>query len=370
MNDDEDETSSSSAVFTPKRSNLNRQVTEKNALRKSLVASVPPPSVPTRHDEDRPSYSTDTLNELRASTPSTPKDLRSQPDSPAGGNELDLAAKFGSDLALQGDTAIPTDAEIKEKKERRARLAKEHEFISLDSDGEPDDDGHNESDSDASSVNETSVLPYTGSRRLKEPASRLQQDDEEVGEGFDDFVSDGDVALSRKAETEQRRRQKAAMKTMIDEAEGSEDPSEDESEVERRAAYEAAQTRKGMDGLKKHDEGARPRRPRTPPRITPLPTLGGILERLRERQQARQHEKRIQQARLDMVKKELVDIEVRKVEVQRLMTEAGKRFEKLQAEVQAEKGGAEAGSSAMVERPGLGIGIGVEMRGLESMGTG
>ena len=366
MNDDENEIPSS-VVFTPKRSNLNRQVTEKNALRKSLVSSIPPTKAPSRHDEDRPSYTADMLDELRASTPSTPKDLRSQSGSPSGGKEIDMAAKFGSDLAIQREIAIPTDAEIKEKKERRARIAKEQEYISLNSDGEPDDDGRDDSDSDASSTHENSVLPYTGPRRLKEPASRLQQDDEEVGEGFDDFVSDGHIALSKKAEREQRRWQKAEMKTMIEKAEGSDDSSENESEVERRAAYEAAQTRKGMDGLKKHDEGARPRRPRTPPRITPLPTLGGILERLRERQQGRQYEKKIQQARLDTVRKELADIEVRKVEVQRLMTEAGERFEKLQAEVQAEKGGVEAGDLVMAEKSDLSMGFGV--RGLESIGT-
>ena len=367
MNDDEGDTSSS-AVFTPKKSNLSRKAIENNAIRKSLAPAITIDNIPSRHDEDRPSYNADTLDELKASTPSTPKDLRSQSDVPSEGQELDLAAKFGSDLALQRDLAIPTDAEIKEKKERRARLAKEREYISLDSDGEPQGDDGEASDSDASSNNETSILPYAGPRRLKEPASRLVQDDEEIGEGFDDFVSDGRVALGKKAEREQRRRQKAEMKTMIEEAEGSDDSSEDGSEVERRAAYEAAQTRKGMDGLKKQEEGPRPRRPGTPPRISPLPTLGGVLERLREKKQGRLHERKVQQARLESVRKELKDIDVRKEEVQRLMTEAGERFEKLRAEVLAEKGGGEEQGLMEANRPGVGIGVG--MRGLESMGTG
>lgn len=367
MNDDEDD-SSSSAVFTPKKSNLSRQAIEKNALRKSLNPSIPSDRIPPRNEDDRPSYSVDILNELKASTPSTPKDMRSQSDvAQSEGKELDLAVKFGSDLAIQLDAAIPTDAEVKEKKERRARLAKEREFISLDSDGEPEDGGRDESESDASSNNETSILPYAGPRRAKEAPSRLAQDDDEVGEGFDDFVSDGRMALGKKAEREQRRQQKAKMKTMIEDAEHSDDSSEDESEIERRAAYEAAQTKKGMDGLKKQEEGARPRRPRTPPKITPLPTLGGVLERLRERRQGREYERKIQDARLDAVRKELADIEVRKVEVQRLMTEAGERFERLRAEVEAEKGGAEVTDLVVSERPGLGMGSG--MRGLESLGA-
>ena len=367
MNDEEND-SSSSTVFTPKKSNLSRKAIENNAIRKSLAPTILLDEITSRHDDYRPSYNADMLDELRASTPSMPKDLRSQSDVPSENQEIDLAAKFGSDLALQRDLAIPTDAEIKEKKERRARLAKEQEYISLNSDGEPEDDDQDDPDSDASSNNETSVLPYTGPRRLKEPASRLVRDDEEIGEGFDDFVSDGRVALGKKAERDQRRRQKAEMKTMIEEAEGSDDSSEDESEVERRAAYEAAQTRKGMDGLQKHEEGPKPRRPKTPPRITPLPTLGGVLERLRESKQGRLYERKIQQARLDSVRKELRDIEVRKEEVQRLMTKAGERYEKLRAEVLAEKGAGADDRIMEVERPGLGMGSGV--RGLESMGTG
>ena len=162
---------------------------------------------------------------------------------------------------------------------------------------------------------------------------------------------------------------------MINDAEASEDSSEDESEIERRAAYEAAQTRKGMDGLKQQEEVVRPRRPRTPPRITPLPTLGGVLERLRERKQGREFERRVQVARLESVKKELADIEIRKAEVQKLMREVGERFERLREEVEEKAHGGElvSGETAglgmdtgMGERAGLGTG----QRGLESLGNG
>ncbi|KAL9101078.1 MAG: hypothetical protein Q9163_003626 [Psora crenata] len=381
MNDDGDDDASPSTIFTPKRSNLSRQAIEKNALRKSLAPSISSDHLSLRHNEDRPSYSADTLNELRASTPSTPKDLGTSVDLVAQcGQEIDLAFKFGSDLALQHSSVIPTDAEIKEKKQRRARLAKEQEYITLNSDGEPEDNNDLNPDSDASSNDETSLLPYTTRKPLKEAPSRLAQDDEEIGEGFDDFVSDGRIALDRKAEREQRKRQKEEMRTMIEDAEASDDSSEDESEIERRAAYEAAQTRRGMDGLKKREGGARPRRPRTPPRITPLPTLGGVLERLKERKQGREFGTRVKKARLESVQQELADIEARKGEVQRLMKEAGERFEKLRAEVEGAnmQTGERGGEMVLGERTGLGMNtateervrLGANQNGLESWGNG
>ncbi|MDI1488211.1 MAG: hypothetical protein OHK93_007485 [Ramalina farinacea] len=365
MNDDEDG-GEIPAVFIPKRSNLSRQAIESNAARKSGALSIDQTII--QNYDDRPSYSADVLNELKASTPSTPKDLAGNPDVPPEGQELDLAAKFGSDLALQQNAAIPTDVEIKEKKERRARLAKEQEYISLNSDGEAEDRDEEGTESDASSNHDASIMPYSGAKRLKEPPSRLAQDDDEVGEGFDDFVSDGRMALGKKAEREQRRRQKADMKAMIEDAEGSDDSSEDESEVERRAAYEAAQTRKGMDGMKKQYEGPKPKRPRTPPRITPLPTLPGVLERLKEQKQGMEHEAKIQQAKMEINRRELAAIEFRKAEVQKLMTEAGERFEKLRAEVEAENASGGVGDRPMVvaEKPGLGMAS--DMRGLESYG--
>lgn len=365
MNDDEDG-GETPAVFIPKRSNLSRQTVESNATRKAGALSINQTIV--QNDDVRPSYSADILNELKASTPSTPNDLALKSDVPPEGQELDLAAKFGSDPALQQNAAIPTDVEIKEKKERRARLAKEQEYISLNSDGEAEDRDEEGTESDASSNHDASIMPYTGTKRLKEAPSRLAQDDDEVGEGFDDFVSDGRMALGKKAEREQRRRQKADMKAMIEDAEGSDNSSEDESEVERRAAYEAAQTRKGMDGMKKQYEGPKPKRPRTPPRITPLPTLPGVLERLKEQKQGMEHEAKIQQAKMEINRRELAAIEIRKAEVQKLMTEAGKRFEKLRAEVEAEKGDGGAGDRPLVvaEKPGLGMAS--DMRGLESYG--
>lgn len=370
MNDEDEE---QTPIFVAKKTNLSRQAIEKSATRRPIHPSISSDRLQQRQDEERPSYSADFLSELKASTPSTPKDLQSQSDIPSEDDrnrEPDLASKFGTDLAIHKHSAIPTDAEIKEKKERRARLAKEQDYIALDSDADPEDANANDSDSASSSEHDASIMPYTGPKRVKEGPSRTAQDEDEFGEGFDEFVTDGRMALGKKAEREQRRQHKEAMKTAIQDAQASDSASENDSDIERRNAYEMAQTRAGMDGLKKiGDEEVRPRRPRTPPRITPLPTLGGVLEELREKKQATELERKLQEKRLEGVKAELRDIETRKVDLQKLMTEAGEKYERLQEQVQAEQANGEGGKEVvMAERAGLGSGM--VGRGLDSIGNG
>ena len=323
----EDDGNEGSTLFKPKKSNLSRQAVETNALRKSIASNL--------SSENRPSYSADYLNELKTSTPSTPKDLRTKSDINDGNNqELDLVSKFGSDLAFQNpSSAIPTDAEIREKKQRRARLAKEQDYISLN-----DEDAQEQEDSDG----ERPLLPYAREKPSKREETRLVRDDEDIAEGFDEFVSDGRIALGKKAEREQKKQQKAAMRELINEAEGgneSADSEDDDSEAERHAAYEAAQTRKGMDGLKRGEQNTRPRRPRTPPRITPLPALAGCLEKLKQRLAGMEYARMQKVRRLEEIKKEREDIRVREEEIQQLLKETGERYEKLRQE--ADMGGEE-----------------------------
>ena len=122
------------------------------------------------------------------------------------------------------------------------------------------------------------------------------------------------------------------MQELINEAEGSSASSDDDdSEKERHAAYEAAQTRKGMDGLHKSDEH-KPRRPKTPPRITPLPHLSACLDRLQTTLR-KMEEGRAQKAKtLDGLQREKADITAREAEIQRLLEEAGHNYERLRAE--------------------------------------
>lgn len=267
------------------------------------------------HDEDRPSYSREHLQELRDSTPSTPKKMMSAPASEDERDKaLDIRGKFGelATVVPSGSSIIPSEAEIREKKERRARLAREQDYISLNDVGEEDEEDD-----------------WSLARKEKAVDTRLVPDDEDFAEGFDEFVEDGRISLGKKAELEQARRRRAEMKELIEGEEESSD--EDDSEAERRAAYESAQTRAGMDGLsKKHLQ--EPSRPKTPPKISYIPRLAACLTNLRATLSTMEATKRQLVGRLDELRQEKVDISVREAEIQRLLKEAGDNYEKLRAE--------------------------------------
>ena len=315
----DDGEANTSEVFTPKKSNLSRRAIEKNALRKSIGQPLPLERLPihTGDSEDRPSYSTDYLTELRNSTPSTPRDLKSLSDAEDADVQLDLASKFPIQHTIP-TSSIPTEAEIREKKERRARLAQEQEFIGL---GNSDHD-----------ENEISLRP-----RPKYAETRLAPDDEDVAEGFDALVSDGNLSLGKKAEKEAKRRKRLEMEELIQEAEGGSSSEEDadsdeEEEAERKAAYDLAQTRAGTYGsaLPLREEG--PEQMRIPSKITPLPTLKGVLERLQGVLQGLEEEKGKRTKRIKELRKEKVEIITREAEVQRLLKEMGDRYETLRVE--------------------------------------
>jgi hypothetical protein len=300
--------------FSLKKATLGRRAIGGNALRKILpYQGLPLRS--TEDDEERPTYSKDYLNELKSSTPTTPKDLQALHataedeglDELEGAMVVDIEEKFNASPAF-----IPSEAEIREKKERRARLAQEKDFISLN-----DDDGDRR----------ISLLP-----RKKKEDSRLVREDEDIAEGFDEFVDDGRVSLGKKQEREARRRRRKEMADMIHQAEGSSDEESDDSEAERRAAYEAAQTRAGMDGLHKPGEKLEFTTAQVPSKITPLPVLSECLERLQttlsnmEQELAKRHKK------MEESKQEKKEIGERETEVQELLKQAGARYAALKAD--------------------------------------
>jgi hypothetical protein len=338
---DDDET------FTPKKATLGRRFIEGNAIRKSLPVRTPD------DDEEKPTYSKDYLNELKSSTPSTPKDLlarqaAAEDEDALDASELegamivDVEEKFGSSPAF-----IPSEAEIREKKERRARLAHEKDFISL-----------NDTDDDQRQL---SLLP-----RKKEKETRLVREDEDLGEGFDDFVDDGRVSLGKKQEREARRRHRKEMADMIHQAEGSSGEESDDSEAERRAAYEAAQTRAGMDGLHKPNNNPEFSAAQIPSKITPLPVLSECLERLQATLSTMEQELAKRQQKLEESKQEKHDITIRETEVQELLKQAGARY----AALKADTNGAVADPQSLVNahKNGLGAPL-LSDRGLESFGN-
>ena len=328
-------------AFTPKRSGLGRRIIEGSSLRQQ---------VPVRFgddDEERPTYSKDYLKELKSSTPSTPKDMLALQPTAEDEEMLDASELEGAMIVDdEGVSAaiIPTEAEIREKKERRARLAQEKDYISLN-----DDDG----------AGRLLLLPK------KKAESRLVRDDEEIMEGFEEFVDDGRVSLGKKQEREAKRRHKKEMADMIRQAEGSSEEESDDSDAERRAAYEAAQTRAGMDGLHKHDDNVEVVSVQVPAKITPLPNLSECLERLQNILRSMELELAKKQKTMEASKQEKLEIAARETEVQELLKQAGNRY----AALKADTNGAVPDAQAVADAT---HGFGAPMmldRGLESFGN-
>lgn len=368
----DDEEDSGPSVITPKRGNLSRLAIQRNAEKKGNDL----PFRAGRDEDERPSYSKDYLAELKQSTPTTPANLSAsstdvEDEAGLAQGQLDIASKFGADLSRYSrPTAIPTDAEIKEKKERRARLAKENDFIALDASDEDDED-----------LDENVTRDETGRLILKPkekyPETRLVRDDEDILEDFDDFTTDGKMALGRKAEKEAAAKRKAEMASLIADAEGQDsEEDEDDSEAERNAAFEVAQTRHGNYAHGAEDRDTE--RPRTPPRIAPLPSLDAVVERLRKRLEEMEVAKMGRLKEMQALKEEKLRIGEEEVRVQASLKETGEKYAKLREEMglKDESDGQVAvvngGSDDMGfgGRGGLGgAGLGSTMgRGLDSLG--
>ncbi|KAK0118109.1 hypothetical protein ONS95_012413 [Cadophora gregata] len=307
--------------FTLKKAAMGRRVIEGNALKRTL----PYQGLPMRSnedDEERPTYSKDYLNELKSSTPTTPKDLTASHTTAEDEHGLDASELEGAmvvdlDENMGIDNApasIPSEAEIREKKERRARLAHEQDFISFN-----DDSGRDRQ--------QVSLLP-----QKKKQESRLVREDEDLGEGFDEFVDDGRISLGKKQEREAKKRQRKEMADMIHQAEGSSDDDSDDSEAERRAAYETAQTRAGMDCLHKHDGSVEVSATQMPTKITPLPALSECLERLQSTLSSMEQELAKRQKQMETSRQEKNEIAAREIEVQDLLKQAGARYAALKAD--------------------------------------
>lgn len=307
-------------AFTPKKVTLGRRVIESNAFRKSIPHQALP-SRPSDDDDNRPTYSKDYLKELKSSTPSAPKDLESMHTNEEEEQGLDISELEGAMVVDTDEKAgpspdvafIPSEAEIREKKERRARLAQEKDFISLNDDG--------------GDRRELSLLP-----RKKKVESRLVREDEDLGEGFDEFVDDGRISLGKKQEREAKRRQRKEMADMIQQAEGSSDNDSDDSEAERREAYEAAQTRAGMDGLHKPSDDGADTAVQIPSRIAPLPALSECLERLQTTMSTMEQELASRIKKMADLEQEKKDILAREIEVQELLKQAGARYSALKGD--------------------------------------
>lgn len=322
--------------FVIKRSNLSRQAVTRNAQRKAGI-KLPDESLLLQRegfqDEGQPSYSAEALALLKNSTPGTPSSRTIDDEAARILGPVDVAAKFGVDY-LSGIDGIPTNAEIAEKKERRARLAKETKYNPNGSGSENGDEimldvGH-DSDEDEFKM-QVDRVQLNDPRTAKYGETRLVHDDEDILEGFDEFTNDsmnGRIEVGRKAEKAAKKRTREQIRAMIAEAEGSESGDSDESERERREAYEDVQKRKAIGAsqlLNSQDEAL-------PPRLPPIPTLSGVLDKLRMALEETDLMRQAKQRDIEEIERERQEIAEREGDVQRALKETAEQYQRLSIE--------------------------------------
>lgn len=213
-------------------------------------------------------------------------------------------------------------------------------------------------------------------------------------EGFDEFTGEtgARVRMDESTRGGERERRKAEMAERIAAAEAEEGGSEsgDESERERNEAFEAAQTRHGAYGAGAAGRGEEEEgRPRTPPKIAPLPSLEGVIARLRAQLEGMQTARMERVGEMEALAREKVRIGEEEVRVQKALRETGEKFEALRREKGIASGAAtKEGTPALLEAGrGLGflgnggagedgedeerprLGLGMAGRGLESLGA-
>lgn len=333
----EEESDTASAETSSKKPTLGQRVIESNAAKRGMAMR----GLPTRtfdDDDDRPRYSKEYLDELQSSTPTTPMDSASIPTDP---DEMELdASELEGAMVVDSPAPVPsqnkiqvlTDAEIQERKERRARLAQEQDFLSVE-----DDDG---------------------GRAKKKEDTRLATDEDQMGEGFDDFVEDGGVSLGKRAEKQRRKQDREKMAELINAAEGHSSDSSSDSEAERRIAYEAAQTRSGMDGLKRPRRDPAKELLQIPPKITPLPSLAECIARLQTTLGGMEAQIQLKSAAVEQMRSEKQGIATREKEVQALLDETGKKYQEAMG-----KTGADVSNDSTAQ------GVFAGDRGPESLGS-
>ena len=313
---DDSEDADTEELAGAKKVPFGQRVLENTAVKRGIALRTLQTWANDDNDDDddthRPKYSKEYLEELQSSTPSTPRDMTELQVQHGDEMELDESELEGAMIVdspqNQPTTQILSEAEIREKKERRSRLAKEQEFLSVEDSGDE--------------------------FSKKKDEGRLRRDDEDLGEGFDDYVEDGGLSLGKRAQKERNKREKQQMAELINAAEGQGDDSSSDSDAERRMAYEAAQSRAGLDGLKKPkiSKDSAP----VPQKIMPVPTMAQALARLEASLKAKQAEMRVQTSRLTKSREDREDIDKRQAELQTLLDETGKKYQESMGHTNAE----------------------------------
>ncbi|KAK5240268.1 hypothetical protein LTR16_010883, partial [Cryomyces antarcticus] len=136
---------------------------------------------------------------------------------------------------------------------------------------------------------------------------------------------------------------------------GDSDASSNDSEAARKEAYEAAQTRHGTYGSRDSQKVQSDQRSQTPPRITPLPTLDGVLDKLKSTLSQMRTARMVKVKNMEALQREKVQIAEEEVRIQQMLKETGERYQRLRMEA----GGAGDEAAGQVESVGNGNGGGL-----------
>ena len=360
-----------------------------------------------REEDARPSYNKSALDELRNSTPSTPKDLSltttSDPES-HDNRTIDIASKFGASIPSTASASIPSATEIAERKARRARLAQEQSALPA-STTDPNSEDYiplDAYDSDGE-FKPTRMQVGTWHAPTKESDSRLVPEDEDIAEGFDSFVNDNtdprgrittdSLNLTSRSARHNAATAREAMRAQIAAAEASSGGDGDSSgddeagsgydsdDAARHHAYELAQTAYGLPSASANSQFLKrqQRRPKQPKETTPVVKLSVGLAGLRERMAAIGVEKGRIERRLAEIEVERQEVKSRQEHIQRSLQQSADELRVLQEEQQARSSGSgeQNGGNAEAVNVNGGNATGspkeggqVGERGLETFGSG
>ncbi|KAJ7159856.1 nineteen complex-related protein 2-domain-containing protein [Mycena crocata] len=302
---DEDE-EGSGEVFKVKKSSLSQR----------LTLGTHPNNIPSNLDQASisphrgPTYDQAYLNQLKASTPSSRAPLPS-----VDPYDADMSMDVGdmsADMSMQGietedvfgasyqsATFIPSESSIKVAKERRERLrttvaSGADDFISL------------------------SVVKRPDESQGPHPESRLMREEDELGEGDDEFAeytsAQERIALGKKSRKVEASKRRDAMKEMIADAEETDEETDE---------WEQEQIRRGAQApLESAPKVKETYKPAPIPPATALPSLGPAIARLTHQLTQLTASHAANTTALANAAKERVDVEDREREMRQMVERA------------------------------------------------
>ncbi|KAG6827182.1 hypothetical protein H0H92_012892 [Tricholoma furcatifolium] len=298
----DDEEESGGDVFQVKKSNLSRQLTL-GTHPASLALNLDKANI----SNTGPTYDDAYLKELKASTPSARPPPASDSYDADISMDVDEVANMQAALenndALLDEAIIPTESSVKDAKERRERLRKtgasgEEEFISL------------------------SVVRRANEPQGPHPTSRLVREEDELGEGDDEFSeytsAQERIALGKKSRKLEASKRREAMKEMIADAEEEDEESAEwEQEQVRRGGHVTSASRASTPSKAKQVY-----KPTPIPFATPIPALGSAMTRLTEQLTKLTTSHASNTSALNSLAKERADIDEREVEMREMVGRA------------------------------------------------